>query len=186
MVLQNIVLFLVSTLFSMYIGAVVLRFLFAWSRANFYNPIAQFVVKVTNPPLTKLRKWIPAIGKIDTAAVILALVLKFILIVLVIIIQGASTLVSSNIFYIVLLAMIDLIRTVVWIYIIALIIQAVMSWTGGNGNTPMGDLLESLTRPLLRPIQRYVSPIASIDLSPMVAIIILNVALIVLSPFPSF
>ena len=70
--LQNVGVFLVQTLFSLYIGAVLIRFLLALSRANFYNPLSQFLVKITNPVLVPLRRLIPAIGKLDTAAIVLA------------------------------------------------------------------------------------------------------------------
>ena len=70
--LQNVSVFLIETLFSMYISAVILRFLLALVRANFYNPISQFIVKITNPLLVPLRRIIPPVGKIDSAAVVLA------------------------------------------------------------------------------------------------------------------
>ncbi|MBK8452294.1 MAG: YggT family protein [Thiofilum sp.] len=184
MVLQQILVFLVSTLFSFYIGAVLIRFLLAWSRADFYNPFSQFIVKITNPPLVKLRRIIPALGKLDTAAIVLALLLQIALIILLVIIQGKSSQISANIFYIVLLAMIELIRTVIWIYIIALIIQAILSWTNNQQGNPIAGLLDSLTRPLLRPVQRYVQPISGIDVSPMIVMLGLYIILIILGPSP--
>nr|HPQ96586.1 YggT family protein [Thiolinea sp.] len=76
--LQLIAIFLVSTLFSLYIGAVLIRFLLAWSRADFYNPLSQFLVRITNPVLVPLRRIIPAAGKLDTASLVLAVGLQFI------------------------------------------------------------------------------------------------------------
>lgn len=184
MVIQQILVFLVSTLFSFYIGAVLIRFLLAWSRADFYNPFSQFIVKITNPPLIRLRRIIPALGKLDTAAIVLALALQLMLIILLVIIQGKSSQISANFFYIILLAMLELIRTSIWIYIIALILLAVLSWTNNQYGNPIASLLDSLTKPLLRPVQRYIPPISGIDLSPMVVMMGLYIILIILGPSP--
>ncbi|WP_020558092.1 YggT family protein [Thiofilum flexile] len=184
MVIQQILVFLFSTLFSFYIGAILIRFLLAWSRADFYNPFSQFLVKITNPPLVKLRRIIPALGKLDTASLVLALVLQIALIILLVIIQGANGKISANIFYIIFLAMTELIRTVIWIYIIALIVQAVLSWTNNLHGNPLAGLLDSLTRPLLKPVQKYIPLVSGIDMSPMVVMMGLYIILIILGPSP--
>jgi YggT family protein len=181
MVLQNIAVFLISTLFSLYVGAVLLRFLLALVRADFYNPLSQFLVKITNPVLVPLRRFIPPIGKIDTASLVLAFSLKLMAAILLMSLQGMSAGVGA-----VLAAVIaDLIRTVVWIFMIALIIQAIMSWVGNNYGNPMASLLDSLTAPLLNPIRKVVPLIGMVDLSPLVAILLLQVVLIALSGFPN-
>ena len=74
--IANPIEFLVSTLFSLYILAVMLRFLLGLVRADFYNPISQFLVRITNPLLIPLRKIIPGLGKVDVAAIVLMLVLQ--------------------------------------------------------------------------------------------------------------
>ncbi|QTR45410.1 YggT family protein [Thiothrix litoralis] len=174
--LQNVGVFLVQTLFSLYIGAVLIRFLLALSRANFYNPLSQFLVKITNPVLVPLRRLIPAIGKLDTAAIVLALGLKVIQVLLLVALQGSDASLPVVLVY----AVVDLLRTVINIYIFALIIQAVLSWVGNSYGNPLADVLHSLTDPLLRPIRNVVPTIGMVDLSPMVAILLLYVVLIVL------
>ena len=174
--LQNVGVFLVQTLFSLYIGAVLIRFLLALSRANFYNPLSQFLVKITNPVLVPLRRLIPAIGKLDTAAIVLALGLKVIQVLLLVALQGSDASLPVVLVY----AVVDLLRTVINIYIFALIIQAVLSWVGNSYGNPLADVLHSLTNPLLRPIRNVVPTIGRVDLSPMVAIQLLYVVLIVL------
>jgi len=121
--LQNIGIFLIDTLFTLYIYAVVIRFILALSRADFYNDISQFIVKLTNPALVPLRRFVPAMGKIDTATIVLALALVFIKVFLIQVIGGAELNFVGLFFY----AVIDLIRTIIYMYIFALIIQAVMS-----------------------------------------------------------
>ncbi len=174
--LQNVGIFLVQTLFSFYIGAVLIRFLLALSRANFYNPLSQFLVKITNPVLVPLRRMIPAVGKLDTAAIVLALgltLLKFFLL----------DLLGLQLDNIVIISIADLLHTVVNIYIFALIIQAVLSWVGNSHDNPLADILNSLTEPLLRPIRQFVPVIGMVDLAPMAAILLLYIVLIVLQSF---
>ncbi|TXH61400.1 MAG: YggT family protein [Thiothrix sp.] len=181
MVLQNIAVFLISTLFSLYIGAVLLRFLLALVRADFYNPLSQFLVKITNPVLVPLRRFVPPVGKIDTASLVLAFTLKLMAVILLMSIQG----IEASFGGLLLAVLADLLRTVVWIFMIALIIQAIMSWVGNSYGNPMGSLLDSLTAPLLDPIRKFVPLIGMVDLSPLVAILLLQVVLIALSGFPN-
>lgn len=177
--LQNVGLFLVETLFSLYIGAVLIRFLLASSRANFYNPLSQTLVKITNPVLVPLRRMIPPIGKLDTAAVVLALGLMIIKVLLLLGIKGAEV----NFPVVALYSLVEILRTIIWIYIIALIIQAVMSWVGNTYGNPLADILNSLTEPLLRPLRGIVPTVGMLDLSPLAAILLLNIILIVLNSF---
>ncbi|HMT94555.1 YggT family protein [uncultured Thiothrix sp.] len=181
MVFQNIAVFLISTLFSLYIGAVLLRFLLALVRADFYNPLSQFLVKITNPVLVPLRRFIPPVGKIDSASLVLAFTLKLIAATLLMSIQGLDAGVGG----LLLAVLADLIRTVVWIFMVALIIQAIMSWVGNSYGNPLGSLLDSLTAPILDPIRKFVPLIGMVDLSPLVAILLLQVVLIGLGGFPN-
>jgi YggT family protein len=180
MVLQNIAVFLISTLFSLYIGAVLIRFLLAYARADFHNPLSQFLVKVTNPLLVPLRRFVPALGKVDTASLVLAFVLKLIGVFLLAAIVGKG----FDPGYLIPAALVDLLRTLIWIYIIALIVQAVASWLGNTHGNPVLSLLYSLTAPVLRPLRNIVPTIGAVDLSPLVAILLLQVCLIVLAPLP--
>lgn len=181
MVFQNIAVFLISTLFSLYIGAVLLRFLLALARADFYNPLSQFLVKITNPVLVPLRRFIPPVGKIDSASLVLAFTLKLIAATLLMSLQG----VEAGVGGLLLAVLADLVRTVVWIFMVALIIQAIMSWVGNSYGNPMGSLLDSLTAPILDPIRKFVPLIGMVDLSPLVAILLLQVVLIALAGFPN-
>ena len=176
-VLQQIGVFLIETLFSLYIGAVILRMLLGYAGANFYNPLSQALVKVTNPSLIPLRRFIPSIGKIDTAAIVLALGLTVIkMILLSLIVFG-----GFNIIAIIFASIIDLIKVVIWIYIIALLIQAVMSWVGNTYGNPVTPLIDSLTSPLLRPVRGILPPMGALDLSPLVVILLLNILLIIIN-----
>ena len=179
--LSHIGVFLVDTLFSLYISVVVIRFLLALARANFYNQLSQFIVKVTNPVLVPLRRVIPTIGKLDTAAVVLALLLIIAKTFLILTLKGSAIGFVPLLVY----AIVELIRTVIWMYIIALLIQAVLSWVG-NSNTsanPLTGILYSLTNPILNPLRRIVPNIGMVDISPLIAILGLNILLIIVNGF---
>ncbi|HRJ51807.1 MAG TPA: YggT family protein [Candidatus Thiothrix moscowensis] len=177
--LQNVGVFLVETLFSLYIGAVIIRFLLALSRANFYNPLSQFLVKITNPVLIPMRRFIPAVGKLDSAAVVLALGLMIIKVFLLLSMTGGD----ASLPLVAVYSVLELLRTVIHIYIFALIVQAVLSWVGNSYGNPMADILHSLTDPILRPIRNLIPTIGMVDLSPMIAILLLYIVLIVLRSY---
>ncbi len=174
---SQIALFLVEAIFSLYIGAVVIRLLLGFARANFNNPLSQFLVKVTNPVLVPMRRFIPSIGKVDTSAVVLAYGLTVIKVSLIyLIVRGAIMFPESLI-----IALGEVIRTVIWVYIIALILQAVISWVGSAQGNPVSPLIHSLTNPIVRPIRKVIPLIGMMDLSPLVAILGLNILLIVIN-----
>lgn len=180
--LSNVGVFLVDTLFSLYLILLIVRFLLASSRADFYNPISQFIVQVTNPVLIPLRRVIPPIGKIDSAALVLILGLKLVQLILVLLLQGHSV----SIFALIPLAVFKLLEMLIYIYIFALIVQAVMSWINPGAyqhQNPLLGILNSITRPILKPIRQVIPNIGMVDISPLVAILLLNVALILLRSF---
>ncbi|EHQ51822.1 hypothetical protein ECTPHS_03959 [Ectothiorhodospira sp. PHS-1] len=176
---QNAAVFLIGTLFSLYILALMLRTLLALSRADFYNPISQFLVTITNPPLRILRRFIPPIGPVDSAALALILILKMLELFIVGVILG----VMIHPFTLFIAGILAILRLVIWIYIISIIIQAVMSWfqAGGMSQNPVAGLVYSLNRPLLNPIRKVMPQTGMVDLSPLVAILGLNVLLIFIS-----
>lgn len=173
---QDIGVFLVGTLFSIYITIVMLRMLLAWARADFYNPLSQAIVKLTNPLVVPLRRIIPSIGKIDTAALLLLLALKVVQLSLLALIGGGGV----PLLLILYVAVVQLVELCIYIFIFALIIQAILSWVSPGYGNPLASVLYSLTEPLLRPIRRIVPPAGMIDFSSMVAIILLYVLLIAL------
>jgi YggT family protein len=173
--------FLISTLFSLYIMAVMLRFLLGLVRADFYNPVSQFLVRITNPLLIPLRKVVPSIGKFDSAAMLLMIVLQLAAITLILLLRGEG--ISSAVLVIITLA--TLISLLINVYMFAIIVEVIISWMNPGSYNPVSSLLHSLTSPLLRPIRHLVPPIAGIDLSPLFAIIGLQVLRMLILPLLS-
>jgi YggT family protein len=165
--LTNPLIFLVQTLFGLYILAVLLRFLLQLFRADFYNPISQFLVKATNPPLKILRRIIPGLGGIDLASIVLAWLLKAIELGLVITISGSS----FNLIAPLLWAIPELVELFINIFLFAILIQVILSWVNPGSYNPAIGLLNSLTAPVLRPAQKLLPPMGGLDLSPMLVMI---------------
>ena len=162
--------FLIEILFRLYITVVMLRFLFQLLRVDFYNPISQAIVKVTNPPLRLLRRVIPSIGKIDTSSLLLMLALQYLSLILIVLIAGAHFLPVMLLF----LSLVELLNHAFNIFIFSIIILAILSWVSSPyQQNPIAPLLEQLTRPVMRPMRRLVPPMGGIDLSPMIALIAL-------------
>ena len=164
---ENPFIFLIDTLFSIYIAIMLLRFLLQQVGADFYNPISQFVVKATQPLVSVARRFIPSIKKVDTATLVLVLMLIVIKLIILFAISGAK--ITGQLLLI--KAVYDLVSLSFDIFIIALFIQAIMSWVNTDPYNPVSSLLRNLTFPVLRPIQKYVPPIGGIDLSTLVALI---------------
>ncbi len=164
---ENPFIFLIDTLFSIYIAIMLLRFILQQVGADFYNPVSQFIVKATQPLVSITRRFVPSIKKVDTAT--LALVLALIIIKLLILFSIAGVQFSAP--QILLKALYDLISLTFDIFIIALFIQAILSWINPDPYNPISTLLRNLTSPVLSPIQKFVPPIGGIDLSTIVALI---------------
>lgn len=176
--LTNPLEFLITTLISLYLLAVMLRFLLGLVRADFYNPVSQFLVRVTNPLLVPLRKVIPVVGKFDTAAIVLMLVLQLISEFIVISLRGASVPFLTLLMY----SIGELFMLLINILLVSIVVQAILSWINPGTYTPVSSLLYSLTNPILKPIQRIIPPLSGIDLSPLFAVIGLQVVRMLIMP----
>ncbi len=174
----NLLRFLIDVLFDLYIGAVVLRLLLAWVRADFYNPLSQFLVTVTNPLLVPLRRIVPPLGRLDTASVVLAAGLKLIQLVILSAIAGLRIPVGLLLW----MSLIQLAELVVYIYTGAILIEVILSWVApaARYQNPVASLVHDLNEPIMRPLRRAIPPIGMVDLSPLVALIGLQMILIVL------
>jgi YggT family protein len=174
----NPMIFLIDTAFSLYIMVVMLRFLLQWVNAEFYNPISQFLVKVTHPLVRPLRRIIPSVGRIDTASLVLMVVLQMLAGFLVFALQGLPI----GIGVLIVWSVVQLLNLLFNIFVFAIIIRAILSWVSPMSYNAATSLLHSLTDPMLRVVQRVIPPISGIDLSPLVALIGLQVMKMVLLP----
>lgn len=161
--------FLVGLVFSLYILLIMLRTLFQLVRADFYNPLSQFIVKATNPPLRPLRRMFPGFYGVDTAAVILMFALKYIELTLIAALVGQS---GSYVGFAVL-SVAELLNLLINVFLFAIIIQVILSWINPGVRNPAISLLYSLTEPLLRPARRVIGTASGFDFSPIIVIAVL-------------
>jgi YggT family protein len=168
--------FLISTLTNLYATAVLLRFLLQWARADFYNPISQALVRVTNPALRPLRRFIPGWNGLDMAALTLMLLVLAGGALLEFLLHG----VWPGPLGLVVLAVARLMQLTITVFIFTLVLQGILSLLGPGANSPATGLIWRLTRPLLEPVQPYVPPLGGLDFSPLVVIIGLQLLQILL------
>ena len=175
-------LFLIQTVFGFYILAVMLRFLLQCVRADFYNPLVQFLVRITNPPLLPLRRIVPGYRGLDLASVVLVIALQLLEVLLVTLVLGKS----FSIWSVLLLTLVELLKLLINIYLWSVVIQALLSWFNPDPYHPATRLLTQLTAPLLRPARRWLPPISGVDLSPMLVIVALIFVSLLLQDFVGF
>jgi len=168
---MNFLLFVVGIIFSILIFTVLLRLMLQFVRADFYNPISQFIVRMTNPLLLPLRRIIPGLFGIDMAAVVLLVVIEALNIVVTHLLQGIG-LHTPLLFLGELLGMI--IQHVAQLFFFSILVMVLISWINPAANYhPIGKLANQIAEPLLRPARRILPPLNGIDLSPILAIIFL-------------
>lgn len=172
------IIFLIDTLFSLYILAVLLRFLLQWCGADFYNPISQFLVKVTHPPLRILRRFVPSIGKIDTSSLILVLSLQMLADFSILLLKG----VTINIGALTVLSITQLISLLINVFVFAVFARAILSWMNPGTFNAASSILATLTEPLLDICRKVIPDLGGIDLSPLAALLLLQLAKMVILP----
>ena len=163
----NPVIFLVETFFSLYILAVMLRFLLQWASADFYNPISQFLVKITHPPLKLLRRFIPSIGRIDTASIVLMFALQMLSGFIIFTMSGSTTPIAALFLW----ALVELLKLLINVFVFAILIQVIISWVNPGTYNPAVSLVYNLTEPVLRVVRNVIPSIGGIDLSPLVVLV---------------
>lgn len=164
--LSNAGVFLVSTLFGLYILAIMLRLILQMVRADFYNPVSRFIVKITNPPLKPLRRFIPGFAGIDMASVLVMMVLQMLQFFIITLLRNFP---SPDILGLALYAFVELISLSFYVFLFSIFILALLSWINPGQYNPINNLLHQITEPLLRPVRRLLPPMSGMDLSPMLA-----------------
>jgi len=164
-------LLLVNAIAGFYLFLVILRFLLQAVRADFYNPISQFVVKATNPFLIPIRKVVPGLWGLDFAAIILGLIVELIAISLSLLISGYG-LPIANIF---VWGALGLIGLVLKLYFWGILIMVIASWIAPGNYNPALSLLQQLIEPVMKPIRKMLPDMGGFDISPIIAFLLIQV-----------
>ena len=163
--------FLISTLINMYVMVMLMRVLLPFVRANFYNPISQFIVALTDPIIKPLRRVVPSYKKIDLPVILLLFLVQFLKLTILFFVTRGTL---GNPFGISIWVVGDTLDQLTTMYFYAIIIRVVLSWVSAGGYvgaSPLQEILFLITEPVLRPFRRFIPPIAGIDLSPLVLMI---------------
>ncbi len=172
---------IIHTLLYLYLLIVLLRFLLQVARADFYNPISQFIVKATNPLIKPLRKLIPGLAGLDLASLTLAIVIQLISIWSVAALHGAG---FFDPLTAILWAAVGTVSFIINIYFFGLIIMVIASWIAPGSYHPALILVNQLIEPLMKPIRRVIPPLGGIDLSPIFAFLLLQIFRIFINYVP--
>ena len=150
-----------------------------WARVAYRNPLSDFLAALTDFVVRPARRVIPGLWGVDLATLVIAWGVQFIELALVMQISAPPAMATPGTIVagLALLAVIMIVRLFLYILIAVVVCQVVVSWV--NPYTPVGPLLNTMTRPFLRPLQRVVPPIANVDLSPLVLIIMCQLLLMV-------
>lgn len=175
--LTEIFVYLLQTFLSLYLIAMLLRFLLQVVRADFYNPISQFLVKVTNPLVVPLRRLVPGVAGIDISSLLLCLVLQMLGIVVLMLIFGLG---FPNILQLLVWSIVGVAGLLVNIYFFALLAMIILSWIAPGSQHPAIYLLHQITEPVMAPFRKLLPPMGGLDLSPILVFILINVVQIAL------
>jgi YggT family protein len=175
--INEILVYLVQTLLSLYLVTMLLRFLLQLVRADFYNPISQFIVKVTNPLVIPLRRVIPGLGGIDVSSLLLALLLQLAAIVALQLINGLT---PPGIFLLLAWSVLGVLGLLVNIYFFALLGMIILSWVAAGSRHPAIYLLYQITEPVMAPFRKVLPPMGGLDLSPILVFVLINIIQIAL------
>ncbi|AZF13182.1 MULTISPECIES: YggT family protein [unclassified Pseudomonas] len=165
--INDAAIFIIQTLGSLYLLIVLMRFILQLVRANFYNPLCQFVVKATQPLLKPLRRVIPSLFGLDMSSLVLALLLQILLFVVILMLNGYQA------FTVLLLpwALIGIFSLFLKIIFWSMIISVILSWVAPGSRSPGAELVYQITEPVLAPFRRLIPNLGGLDISPIFAFI---------------
>ena len=170
--LNTAAIYLLQTLGSLYLLIVLLRFILHLVRADFYNPLSQFILRATQPLLKPMRQVIPSVMGLDLASLVLAIAVQLLLMAVTLILMGYG--VGDYFPEILVWAIIGVTSLFLKVFFFALIISVILSWVAPGGNNPAALLINQICEPLLAPIRRMLPSMGGLDISPIFAFIALN------------
>ncbi len=166
--------FLLTTLAILLTLLFLLRFFMQFFKAPFKNPLGQMVISLTDFAVRPTRKLVPSLGKVDLSTLLLAFLTQLLLNIYYLKLRGLPFSIEGHSAWpnLIGLGLIGVLRTSLDLFFYALMLQVILSWV--NPHTPIADVLNSLTKPILAPIQRILPAASGIDFSPMVALILIQ------------
>lgn len=169
--LTQIAILIIQTVGGLYALTLLLRFLLQVARADYYNPVSQGIVRLTNPVLLPARRLIPGLWGLDLASLILAWAAESLTI-------AASLLVAASLpnpLLVLAWAAIGLVSMTLYLYLGAMLVMIVLSWVAPMTRHPLAVIIVQLVRPICAPFQRLLPDLGGIDFSPILVFLALNI-----------
>ena len=174
--MRSALIFIFQTFAELYLATFLIRFLLQWVRADYYNPLSQFIFRVTAPLVVPARRILPSVSGWDMPTLVVLVVLQLAETFFLDLFSGAV----PTFGVLVTQAILQLVVLLLRLYVFAIFLYALMSLLGDRGHGPMASVLGSLVRPVLNPIRRVLPPIGGFDLSPLIALVALQAIVIAL------
>jgi len=166
--------FLLNTVFDLYLLVFIIRLILVWSGANYFNPLTQFIVKLTDFLVVPIRRFIPNYRRLELSSILIIFILEIIKFFLVSMVSFGF----PNFLGIIILAFGDCLKLIILTFFYAILAQAILSWI--QTQTPINQILYQITSPILRPLQRIIPPVSGFDISPIPALIGLQLLIFIL------
>jgi YggT family protein len=166
----SMLVFVVNALTSLYLLLLVLRFWLPWLRADFRNPLAQGILKLTSPLVIPIRRVVPSFGRLDTSTVLVAFAVQYLALLLILLIVGAS----ASFSVVAISAVVKLVLLSLNLFMFAIFVRIILSWVSPGQYNPATAIIATLTEPILRPFRRVIPSMGGFDISPVFAIIALG------------
>lgn len=175
--MNQVLIFLLETFLGLFALALLLRFYLQTVRAPARNPVSQFLAALTDFVVRPTRRLVPGLRGYDLSTLLLAWLTELLLVASVLALKGyhIGPGVGMALAGFMLLASVALLKLFIYIVMIAVFAQAILSFIAPRG--PAMSVLASLTRPFLGFFQRRVSPIGGVDLSPLFVLVICQILL---------
>ena len=177
--ITSAIVFIINAITSLYLLVLLLRFWLPWLQADFRNPLAQGILRLTSPVIIPVRRIVPSFGRLDTATILVSFVIQYLTILLLLLIIGQA----EDFVTIAITTIVKLLVLSINLFVYAIIIRVILSWVAQGGYNPATAIITTLTEPVLRPFRRLLPPMGGFDLSPILAIILLLAATIVVNGF---
>lgn len=181
--LNSVLAYLIDVVFGLFTYALLLRFVMQVLRAPFRNQVGQAVIALTDRIVKPLRKVLPGFHGIDWASLFATYLFQVLWLLAYYLVFGSGfSLFGAGFAYLLLAALVALVKAAIWLLIVVVLVQAVLSWTAPDG--PLAGVLNALTFPFLRPVRRIVPPIGgTLDLSPLIVLVLAQIVLMTLVPW---
>ena len=178
--LNTAAIYVLQTLGSLYLLIVLLRFVLQLVRADFYNPLSQFIVRATQPLLRPLRKVIPSLFGLDMSSLVLAIIVQYLLMALVLLLAlgslggGIAFPWGTLALQLLVWSVIGVTALFLKIFFFAMIISVILSWVAQGSHNPGAELVNQICEPALAPFRRIVPNLGGLDISPILAFMVLK------------